>query len=196
VGVSQPLRLVVNPVIHADELARFESDIVRGPGTEDCAIWTGAIGGDGDPRFGCAAVGVSGSWCGATGTRWPQRGWAWHWNPGNAGCTGATTRVCVRVSMPGDVGLLHLVAGSQRDNMEMMGRAGRGWPDGDSARRSGRGGRASARGRAARGGQIRMGRGRGPGRVVGIVRTHTVVRRRASRRTGDRQADGRRRRGG
>jgi hypothetical protein len=34
--------------------------------------------------------------------------------------------VCVRVSAPGDIGLLHLVAGSQRDNMIMMARAGRG----------------------------------------------------------------------
>lgn len=39
---------------------------------------------------------------------------------------GCDNPVCVRVSRPGEVGLLHLVAGSQRDNMEMMGRSGRG----------------------------------------------------------------------
>lgn len=39
---------------------------------------------------------------------------------------GCDNPVCVRVSAPGDTGLLHLVAGSQRDNMIMMARAGRG----------------------------------------------------------------------
>jgi hypothetical protein len=34
--------------------------------------------------------------------------------------------VCVRVSRPGEIGLLHVVGGTQRDNMEMMGRARRG----------------------------------------------------------------------
>ena len=34
--------------------------------------------------------------------------------------------MCVRVSRPGETGLLHVVGGTQRDNLEMMGRAGRG----------------------------------------------------------------------
>jgi hypothetical protein len=50
-GVSQPLRLVVDPVVHAAELRRFESLVVRGPGADDCAIWIGAIGGDGYGRY-------------------------------------------------------------------------------------------------------------------------------------------------
>ena len=33
---------------------------------------------------------------------------------------------CVRVSTPADTGLLHVVPGTQRDNMLMMARAGRG----------------------------------------------------------------------
>ena len=32
---------------HADELARFESNVVRGPGADDCAICAGAVGADG-----------------------------------------------------------------------------------------------------------------------------------------------------
>jgi hypothetical protein len=39
---------------------------------------------------------------------------------------GCNNPPCVRVSSPGDSGLLHVLAGTQRDNMLMMGRAGRG----------------------------------------------------------------------
>ncbi|HYB36596.1 MAG TPA: hypothetical protein VEF72_13095 [Mycobacterium sp.] len=39
---------------------------------------------------------------------------------------GCNNTACVRVSVPGETGLLHIVAGSQRDNMVMMARAGRG----------------------------------------------------------------------
>ena len=42
--------LVVDPKAHAAELARFESNVVRGPGADDCAIWVGAIGADGYGR--------------------------------------------------------------------------------------------------------------------------------------------------
>ncbi len=38
---------------------------------------------------------------------------------------GCDNPVCVRVSERGETGLLHVVGGTQRDNMEMMGRAGR-----------------------------------------------------------------------
>ena len=49
-GVSQPLRLLVDMRLHSAELVRFESQVVRGPGSDDCAIWVGAIGGDGYGR--------------------------------------------------------------------------------------------------------------------------------------------------
>jgi len=49
-GVSQPLRLVVDLRVHAEELRRFEQNIVRGPGAQDCAIWCSAIGADGYGR--------------------------------------------------------------------------------------------------------------------------------------------------
>lgn len=50
-GVSQPLRLVVDQRVHAEEVRRFEGNVVRGPGGEDCAIWSSAIGADGYGRF-------------------------------------------------------------------------------------------------------------------------------------------------
>ena len=50
-GVSQPLRLLVDMRLHSAELVRFESQVVRGPGSDDCAIWVGAIGGDGYGSF-------------------------------------------------------------------------------------------------------------------------------------------------
>ena len=44
---------------------------------------------------------------------------------------GCDNPVCVRVSGPGETGLLHVIGGSQRDNMVRMARAGRSW-DGDA----------------------------------------------------------------
>ena len=44
-GVSQPLRLLVDTRLHSEDLARFETNVVRGPHRDDCAIWVGAIGG-------------------------------------------------------------------------------------------------------------------------------------------------------
>lgn len=39
---------------------------------------------------------------------------------------GCNNTACVRVGPSGGGGLVHVFSGSQRDNMEMMGRAGRG----------------------------------------------------------------------
>ena len=50
-GISQPLRLVVDRRRDAAEIARFEASYVRGPEPNDCAIWVGPIGTDGYPRF-------------------------------------------------------------------------------------------------------------------------------------------------
>jgi hypothetical protein len=46
--ITEPL--VVDPVIHAAEIARFEAKITEGPG-EYCRIWHGAIGDDGYGRY-------------------------------------------------------------------------------------------------------------------------------------------------
>ena len=145
-GVSQPLRLVVHPRVHAEELRRFESQIVRGPGPADCAIWTGAIGGDGYGRF------------------WVRRGLGERimvranryalaaaregraLEPWVRALHGCDNPVCVRVSRRAEGGLLHVVGGSQRDNMEQMARAGRG--GGRPAVRRGVAGLAQRRARA------------------------------------------------
>jgi hypothetical protein len=117
--------LVVDPDAHADELARFESNVVCGPGADDCAIWVGAIGADGYGRF----------WMRRQGRRIMVRanryalaaamgGAALH--PAVRALHGCNNTACVRVSRPGETGLLHIVSGSQRHNMEMMARARRG----------------------------------------------------------------------
>lgn len=124
-GVSQPLRLVVDPRVHCEELERFEDNVVRGPGAQDCAIWCSAIGADGYGRF----------WLRRGGTRVMVRanryalaaslngGALEPWVRALHGCDNP---VCVRTSQPGELGLLHIIAGSQRDNIVMMARAGRG----------------------------------------------------------------------
>ena len=40
-------RLVVDPRLHAGEIARFTSHVVCGPAASDCDMWTAAIGADG-----------------------------------------------------------------------------------------------------------------------------------------------------
>jgi len=59
---------------------------------------------------------------------------------------GCNNLVCVRVSWPGETGLVHVLAGTQRDNMIMMARAGRG--GGRPAVRRGDAGRAARHARA------------------------------------------------
>ncbi len=124
-GVSQPLRLVVDPWVHSDELLRFEDNVVRGPGAEDCAIWCSAIGADGYGRF----------WVRRGGTRVMVRANRYALaaalngkplEPWVRALHGCDNPVCVRASLPGKMGLLHIIGGSQRDNMMMMARAGRG----------------------------------------------------------------------
>lgn len=124
-GGSQPLRLVVDSQAHCEELQRFESNVVRGPGADDCAIWCSAIGADGYGRF----------WVRRGGTRIMVRANRYALaaaldgkplEPWVRALHGCDNPACVRVSPPGEMGLLHIVGGSQRDNMLMMARAGRG----------------------------------------------------------------------
>ncbi len=124
-GRSQPLRLLVDSRVHAGELRRFEANVVRGPGRDDCAIWTGSIGADGYGRLwvrrGGARVMVRANRYALAAAQdgVPLEPWmrALH---------GCNNPPCVRVSRPGETGLLHVLGGSQRDNMVMMARAGRG----------------------------------------------------------------------
>lgn len=98
---------------------------MRGPGRDDCAIWVGAIGGDGYGRF----------WVRRGGVRMMVRANRYALaasldgqvlRPQVAALHGCNNPVCARVSAPEETGLLHVVAGTQRDNMRMMARAGRG----------------------------------------------------------------------
>jgi hypothetical protein len=133
--------------LHSAELVRFESQVVRGPGSDDCAIWVGAIGGDGYGRFwvrrGCSErIMVRANRYALAAA---QDGVALE--PSVRALHGCDNPICVRVSLPGETGLLHVIGGTQRDNMEMMGRAGRG--GGRPAVRRGIAGLAQRRARAA-----------------------------------------------
>ena len=122
---SQPLQLAVDPVAHAAEIARFEAAVVRGPAATDCWLFVKAIGGDGYGRW----------WIRRDGRRIMVRANRYAlavslngevlpaWERALHGCD---VPLCVRVSEPGELGLRHVFAGSQRDNMEQMGRSGRG----------------------------------------------------------------------
>lgn len=122
---SQPLQLVVDPVRDAGEIARFERVVVRGPAATDCWIFTGAIGGDGYGR----------RWIRRDGQRIMVRTNRYALAVARTGAPlepweralhGCDVPLCVRPTMPADVGLRHVFSGSQRDNMEQMGRSGRG----------------------------------------------------------------------
>lgn len=111
--------------MHAEELRRFEANVVRGPGADDCAIWTGCLGSDAYGRF----------WVRRSGVRVMLRANRYALAAAQDGVAleswvralhGCDNTACVRVSRPGDAGLLHVFGGSQRDNMEQMARAGRG----------------------------------------------------------------------
>lgn len=110
----------------AAEIARFEAAVVRGPAAEDCWLFTSAIGGDGYGRL----------WIRRDGRRIMLRSNRYALaaarrgdplEPWERSLHGCNVPLCVRVSAPGDVGRRrHVFAGSQRDNMEQMGRSGRG----------------------------------------------------------------------
>lgn len=126
VGSSQALPLVVDPLVHAAEIARFYAQVVRGPEPDDCWIFTGPIGGDGYGRFWirrgggkrimlrsnryALAVSLQGA---------PLEPWVY-------GLHGCDNTSCVRVSTADERGIKHLTQGTQRENMERMGRMGRG----------------------------------------------------------------------
>jgi hypothetical protein len=117
--------LVVDPRLHAEELLRFEANVVRGPGSDDCAIWASAVGADGYGRW----------WVRRGGGRIMVRPNRYALAAALAGkplepwvraLHGCNNLACVRVSLTDEIGLLHVVPGTQRDNMLMMARAGRG----------------------------------------------------------------------
>lgn len=117
---------MVDPVGDADEIARFERAVVRGPTAEDCWLFTGAIGGDGYGRF----------WVRRDGRRMMLRSNRYALalarrgaplEPWERSLHGCDVPLCVRPSVADELGRpRHVYAGTQRDNMEQMGRSGRG----------------------------------------------------------------------
>ena len=108
-------RLVVDPRLHAGEIARFTSHVVCGPTASDCNIWTGAIGADGYGRYYLTRQGMGlcvrphryalAMACGALAA-------------GVLGLHECDNPVCVKIAADGEIE--HVVAGSQGDNMDRM----------------------------------------------------------------------------
>jgi hypothetical protein len=125
-GVAGPRPLWVDPVAHRGELVRFARFVVAGPAAVDCAIWRGAIGSDGYGRF----------WVRRDGQARVVRAhrYALAAAQGGRELVGSALHecdnpLCVRVVDPVRVGpeaMLHVVSGSQGQNMARMGRLGRG----------------------------------------------------------------------
>jgi len=100
--------------------------VVRGPQAEDCWLFTLALGGDGYGRMwirrdGRRIMVRSNRYALAVARRGaPLESW-------ERSLHGCDVPLCVRVSGPGEGGRRrHVYAGTQRDNMEQMGRSGRG----------------------------------------------------------------------
>ena len=124
--VSQALPLAVDPIGHAKELARFDAQVVRGPEVNDCWIFTGPIGGDGYGRYWIRRGGNERIMLRANRYALAVSLRGELLQPWERALHGCDNPICVRVSVAGEVGLLHLTGGSQRENMERMGRRGRG----------------------------------------------------------------------
>jgi hypothetical protein len=115
-------RLVVDPRIHADEIARFTSHIVRGPTASDCDIWISAIGADGYGRYYLTRQGMG--LC-VRPHRYALAMAAGALAAGVLGLHECDNPVCVKIAADTDP-QQHVVSGSQGDNMERMARMRRG----------------------------------------------------------------------
>jgi hypothetical protein len=172
-------------VPNAEELARFESMVVRGPGPQDCAIWTGTIGGDGYGRFWVRRDG---------GERIMVRANRYALAAAQDGVAleasvralhGCDNTVCVRVSQPGETGLLHVVGGlAARQHGDDGPGPARWWPPGGAARDGRAGAAAGTSRRAAPGGTRWLGRGGGFRGAADTAGTDTVVSINAGARIG------------
>ena len=123
VGRTPAVALWVDPKVHAAEVARFRSKIVAGPGDADCSIWIGSIGADG---YGQPYIARQGRGICVRPNRYALARW-----------TGQPLEAAVLALHECDVPLcvkvanlaarrLHVVAGTQRDNMIRMAYTGRG----------------------------------------------------------------------
>ena len=115
-------QLIVDRRVHVAEIARFHSHVVCGPTPADCDIWTGAIGADGYGRFYLTRDGVG--MC----VRPHRYALAIESGVVAAGVLGlheCDNPVCVKIAAD-EATQLHVVSGSQGDNMERMSRMRRG----------------------------------------------------------------------
>ena len=122
--------LVVDPIRHGSEIARFFAHVVRGPGRQDCWLWTGAIGSDGYGRFALRR----GGWRHVMMVRPPRYALA----VARAGqplqgdvraLHECDVTLCVRVVGAEEIAAgvrAHVTAGTQQENMEQMAARGRG----------------------------------------------------------------------
>ncbi|ODQ95573.1 hypothetical protein BHQ17_04645 [Mycolicibacterium holsaticum] len=122
--------VIVDPDRHANEIARFFAHVVRGPGRQDCWLWTGAIGSDGYGRFALRRNG----WRQVVMVRPPRYALA----VAQAGqplqgdvraLHECDVTLCVRVVTAEEIGAgvrPHVMAGTQQENMEQMATRGRG----------------------------------------------------------------------
>jgi len=107
--------------LRAAEVARFHSHVVCGPKSSDCSFWVGALGKDGYGRFYLTREGL--------GLCVRPHRYALALASGVIaaevlGLHQCDNPSCVKVATDG--GVEHVVAGSQRDNMERMARMRRG----------------------------------------------------------------------
>ncbi|WP_409430255.1 hypothetical protein ACJEIK_21540 [Mycobacterium sp. SMC-16] len=122
--------LVVDPIRHGSEIARFFAHVVRGPERQDCWLWTGAIGSDGYGRFALRR----GGWRHVMMVRPPRYALA----VARAGqplqgdvraLHECDVTLCVRVVGAEEIAAgvrAHVTAGTQQENMEQMAARGRG----------------------------------------------------------------------
>lgn len=117
---NAPLPLTVGD---AREIVRFESKIVRGPGPDDCWIWSGALGDDGYGRFWIQRNGAD------RVVRPPKYAVALWAGPVPAGVVAMHARcdnaICVRAATVAGHAP-HVVLGTQQQNLSAMSAKGRG----------------------------------------------------------------------
>jgi hypothetical protein len=119
--MSNAGELIVDPRLHAAEIARFRQYVVCGPTAVDCNIWIGAIGADGYGRFYLTREGAGSC---VRPHRYALAVASGRLAAGVLALHECDNPGCVKVAAA--AGIEHVVAGSQRDNMARMARMRRG----------------------------------------------------------------------
>lgn len=109
-------------VVDGGAAARFWAKVVKGPRPRDCWLWSGAVGDDGYGRF----------WIRRDGHPAMLRAHRYAYETVHGALSPGLVvmhevcdePICCRVDLAGPS---HLVAGTQAENLTMMGARGRGW---------------------------------------------------------------------